>query len=530
MNYQEFSSKIKSKYPQYSDMDDLDLAKRMVAKYPQYSDVEFDTTTAVQQQQPTTEVSQPSEQKKEYGVKQFYLRDIPGILKGSLERTAKREKLVKETPTVLGEKVEGLGLPGQVKTPVKAVAEIPETIGRIGGFIGGTVGEVPSVAMETIGSGIKNITGGKVDIDKAVGTIAKPIIQSKPIQKAISWYDNLSDAEKANFSAALDMSSLLGIKAGKVAGKAVSETGKGVERGGLGVLGGQLKISKSNASKAYGRTLDLKKQRILNDVSKYHLEPGMVPGKDNFRSMADRANKMAIERVKEADNILMAAASSPNTPTGNFVDDIILDSYDKLDEIASIGKEGQADQIINNIMTGAERRGLSGNTDVSGIVKFKRELDPDGMLFKSGPAPSESDAIDRAIRKDLYLSSVKKIEEISPDAARLNREAKELWDIHRVADDAASRTKNINPIMSMSNFFIGGPGAATAIATKSPGIAAGTAGLIGLKKYLEQGRGASAMIRAGRVLQGRGIKDIMPYLGASAPVDISRTIQNGGYR
>lgn len=41
MNYQEFSSRIKQKYPQYADMDDEDLARRMVAKYPQYSDVEF---------------------------------------------------------------------------------------------------------------------------------------------------------------------------------------------------------------------------------------------------------------------------------------------------------------------------------------------------------------------------------------------------------------------------------------------------------------------------------------------------------
>jgi hypothetical protein len=42
MNYQEFSGKIKAKYPQYQDMDDRDLAQRMVTKYPQYRDVTFD--------------------------------------------------------------------------------------------------------------------------------------------------------------------------------------------------------------------------------------------------------------------------------------------------------------------------------------------------------------------------------------------------------------------------------------------------------------------------------------------------------
>ncbi len=42
MNYQEFSTKIKTKYPQYRDMDDKDLAQRMVTKYPEYKDVTFD--------------------------------------------------------------------------------------------------------------------------------------------------------------------------------------------------------------------------------------------------------------------------------------------------------------------------------------------------------------------------------------------------------------------------------------------------------------------------------------------------------
>ena len=42
MNYIEFSQKIKNKYPEYRDMDDRELAERMVAKYPdEYADVEF---------------------------------------------------------------------------------------------------------------------------------------------------------------------------------------------------------------------------------------------------------------------------------------------------------------------------------------------------------------------------------------------------------------------------------------------------------------------------------------------------------
>lgn len=44
MDYNEFSERIKAKYPQYKNMDNKELAQRMVAKYPQYSDVTFDET------------------------------------------------------------------------------------------------------------------------------------------------------------------------------------------------------------------------------------------------------------------------------------------------------------------------------------------------------------------------------------------------------------------------------------------------------------------------------------------------------
>lgn len=42
MNYNEFSEKIKAKYPQYKDMENRELAQKMVAKYPQYGDITFD--------------------------------------------------------------------------------------------------------------------------------------------------------------------------------------------------------------------------------------------------------------------------------------------------------------------------------------------------------------------------------------------------------------------------------------------------------------------------------------------------------
>ena len=43
MNYNEFANRIKEKYPEYNDMDNKELARKMVQKYPDdYSDVTFD--------------------------------------------------------------------------------------------------------------------------------------------------------------------------------------------------------------------------------------------------------------------------------------------------------------------------------------------------------------------------------------------------------------------------------------------------------------------------------------------------------
>ena len=36
MNYQEFSAKVKAKYPEYSNVDDRELAQRIISKYPEY--------------------------------------------------------------------------------------------------------------------------------------------------------------------------------------------------------------------------------------------------------------------------------------------------------------------------------------------------------------------------------------------------------------------------------------------------------------------------------------------------------------
>ena len=48
MNYTAFAKKVKEKYPQYGDYDDIKLTKAVLRKYPQYeSQVTFDTQPSV---------------------------------------------------------------------------------------------------------------------------------------------------------------------------------------------------------------------------------------------------------------------------------------------------------------------------------------------------------------------------------------------------------------------------------------------------------------------------------------------------
>lgn len=50
MNYNEFAERIKSKYPEYKDMDNKELSKRMITKYPEYKELVTFTETQSQEQ------------------------------------------------------------------------------------------------------------------------------------------------------------------------------------------------------------------------------------------------------------------------------------------------------------------------------------------------------------------------------------------------------------------------------------------------------------------------------------------------
>lgn len=188
MDYKEFSSRIKSKYPQYQDMDDMELARKIVDKYPQqYSDVTFDIQEQPKKQPVQRDVApkttqQPTQQpvKLQGQVKQTRIlpqyADVvnnPNLTKeqkaqqiqaiGEAERAEFDKQLKKyKTRQWLGAGLQiaagalPVGIGGRVgAAAVKALApKIGQMAAR--GLVGGTVGGLAGGAVSGIGTGIMN--------------------------------------------------------------------------------------------------------------------------------------------------------------------------------------------------------------------------------------------------------------------------------------------------------------------------------------------------------------------------------------
>lgn len=456
----------------------------------------------------------PEPKKKSYvqGLAEYYTKDIPESVSGLGQRTLNRGKNI-EAPTVLGNKAQqATGTTGLLGQLVNGTASIPERAVRtVGGAIG-TIADVGGTAIELGGKAVNNISGKNIEkvTDPIVTEIAQKVGDTKTAQSIYKIWESLPPEEKANYKTAGDLFNAIGYSSGKTAAKATAKVGEkvgdAVENTGKNFLGGEMKIKKNLAEKGYGKTIDQKKKTMLNNIVKYDLQDSF----GNFEKMAQRADDMASQKFNEVDNIVTQIASQPNSKKTN-IDDILQDALDYADNSTALGKDQNAINIVSNIIDTANKRGLTGDQPIDVLIKFKRQLDPDGKLFARGPAPSNEDALDREIRKKIYLDTVKKINEVSKDAVydvgKLNREGKELLDLAAIADDASSRIRN-NKNLSLTDRLAAlssGVAAVTSYASGNPkasllSLALGGAA-IGANKALSQGRGASTIINIGKTIK-----------------------------
>jgi len=258
--------------------------------------------------------------------------DAASVASGAWDRTKERADRIYE-PTVLG---------GYFKNPnMKAIAGTPERAGRLAGFIGGTAGEVPGMAMELGVGGLNRHTGGKLGewMGSAAGAVAEKLPEGVK-QKAGEiaggvgeWWSNLSPAEKANYSSAVDMLDVFDIGGGK---KATAKTAGKIAKKAK-ILGKEVPLARgSGATRAAvssfpgGRAM---KEKYTSGIRDDILSAAGQIRKtdDTFEDVAEASKKAITDELKKTDKgfselysmIYKAGNRVENIDTDGWVDELV---------------------------------------------------------------------------------------------------------------------------------------------------------------------------------------------------------------
>lgn len=283
---------------------------------------------------------------------------------------------------------------------------------------------------------------------------------------------------------------LMGVSAGKTIGAIEEKIGKTFQPG-------DLKIQKSTAKLSYGPSINAKKEHLQKVI----IEHGLTKG--SYADEAIRAQDMANQRFAKVEEIVNTLANDPNAKKVNPYD--ILKQGISVNELAGkdANKRIKYQKIIDSIEKALSDDGVPENVTIADLVQIKRELDPEGIIFKRGLDLQGIDPAEIQVKKRMYYNLVNAIGDISPETKVLNKQAKDLLDASTVLDQAASRIKNKDAI-SLTDHIAGG---AAAIASLSnPGTLWIAAPVLGAKALSKGGRLSNTMISQGRWLQGK--KDI----------------------
>lgn len=413
---EEFGQTIKKKYPQYQNIDDKELATKMLEKYPQYRDRVFDTDPQTQSQ-----INPPTEGAWD-AVKKGWQNIKTGI-KSSGEELAG----VMQTPTQ--------GIEGQLVKTVKGATTIAK----------GIINPIAETAIATpariIGEGIQSSTG--YDINEAVSQGVQKLVQkgmeTETAQKAMEGWAKLKETDPESamaISSILDIgdiaSNVIGLGAGKV-------TTQGIKQGvGTGIKGGVKAIGKGaekiipkvapTVSKAgeFGtaQTFGLKPETIKNIIKNPELFTPEEMSKISRESVFSKVKNSVDKRLADLSETGKGYESIKNLPnTANVSEQTIIDTLKSKGIDVSDGKIevnlGSEIQLSNADIKGLEetmalvrgkqtltakevlnlRKRLSnlagygeGKTDASKLVAKEIRRTVDAIAKKEIPGLSELDA------------------------------------------------------------------------------------------------------------------------------------------
>jgi len=213
MTPQEFAQTIKTKYPQYKDVDDIELAKKIVAKYPSYSDkVNFGT------------VSRPA-----IGEDGTIIGGMAGKFLGGLgERFKERgENVIEQSQDI--QKGVDLAAPEAGGTRALAAgAGALKLAGRTAGQVAGGVGDIFFEALKAVTPD---------ELEQKISTKLSEVVGSEKVRPVV---DSIYNLAKNHPEAAKDVETLVNVltlRGGSLAGKPVKELVEGgVKKAGQLVL------------------------------------------------------------------------------------------------------------------------------------------------------------------------------------------------------------------------------------------------------------------------------------------------------
>lgn len=413
-------------------------------------------------------------------------------------------------------------------------------IGQSAGYMGDVAGKaVSAVIPDFIGKGISSV------FEKLIPYTNIPELYEAG--KGLSEkYPRLTRdvGNMLNIASVLPVGKIGNMAVEGIAKPALAATGKVAERAGKGWLQSQLKINKPTAMRAYGKNLVEKKNSITNDIVEFglHKSPnfsemnktamqmvsdldaqGKVIAKQVEEAQIQTAQAMAkaaqaakinrvVARMKPGDPRIAAekakilAENLPAQPKqlSNPVAMVLNAERDMIVE-APYGQGEKVQSVVRSIVADMKKDGMNQNVPISRLIEAKKKIIGDGKIFKLGPAPSTDDMMNAAIRKDIVYRFLDKVGELSPELRAIGKQQKRLIDIAHVADEAASRIANKDPMGLAARIILGGsfPAAATALATGNPKVAAGIMlgglGQYGLERSVSQGAGPRKLIRAGKM-------------------------------
>jgi hypothetical protein len=283
---------------------------------------------------------------------------------------------------------------------------------------------------------------------------------------------------------------------------AIEGTGSGLISAGKGAMKSTLKI-KDVTAKLAGRNVQEGAQKIVNDISKFNLQSMKGIGKS-----AEKAQNLISKKTDEFDNLITRAIEKQpdktfdiNKAFDNLAKDILEGK-----EIYTFGDEKAASNIVANIRQSLELRGLSGVQTIDKIPEIKKTMQKGMQLFEKGKYNIPKDPLKNQVGEIAYLRLTKELEELVPGTKAVNKDIHDLINVRTALTDAQKRIGNKNQI-SIADLAIlfGGPSVAANLGVPVSGAAlAGSvgAGLI-TKKALGSGRGASALMAAGKALGGK---------------------------